>query len=57
MPIGGDSSPINNNAIPNIDDDLDFEKEILDATSQSFLNQSMAGPNNQQETSRIMNES
>lgn len=34
----GDGSPINNGG--HNDDDLDFEKELLDATSQSFLNQS-----------------
>lgn len=34
----GDGSPINKGG--QIDDDLDFEKELLDATSQSFLNQS-----------------
>lgn len=33
----GGGSPINNKA--NLDDELDFEREILDATSQSFLNQ------------------
>ena len=38
-----DASPIGNK---NNDDDLDFEKELLDATSQSFLNQSNILGNN-----------
>ena len=45
------------------DDDLDFEKELLDATSQSFLNQTgtleesriyNAPPSNNQNTSLVM---
>lgn len=46
-----EASPIHdNNKFIGNDDDLDFEKEILDATSQSFLNQTGI----MMESSRIM---